>query len=281
MVQAYRERSQDVANNVEKITQAINAMSDYFRARGRVAAHGRGGSRGGPGAPLRSHLRRIWARRRNFPSSFAFSLLLRALDIGADPAYAEIVDRTLTHMAKGGSTTRSAAGFIATAWTSNGWCRISKRCSTTTPCWRGFILTRRARWTAGEFLQTAREIFDYVMREMTSPEGGFYSTQDADSEGEEGKFFVWTVAEVREVLGPDLAPIAERYFDVTAEGNFEGKNILHRTIDIRRRGDAVPPFAPQEMERRHRGNQPQAVRGRASGGSNRRATRRSSRPGTA
>src|SRR5208282_962561 len=101
----------------------------------------------------------------------------------------------------------------------------------------------------GEFLQTAREIFAYVLREMTSPEGGFYSTQDADSEGEEGKFFVWTVAEVRAVLGPELAPIAERYFDVTAEGNFEGKNILHRTIDI---GEAATLFhvAPQEMERR-------------------------------
>jgi uncharacterized protein YyaL (SSP411 family) len=83
-----------------------------------------------------------------------------------------------------------------------------------------------------EFLTVAREILDYVLREMTSPEGGFYSTQDADSEGEEGKFFIWTPAEVREVVGSDLAPIAERYFDVSEEGNFEGSNILHRTIDV-------------------------------------------------
>ncbi len=83
-----------------------------------------------------------------------------------------------------------------------------------------------------EFLNVAREILDYVLREMTSPEGGFYSTQDADSEGEEGKFFIWTPAEVREVVGSDLAPIAERYFDVSEGGNFEGRNILHRTIDV-------------------------------------------------
>jgi hypothetical protein len=101
----------------------------------------------------------------------------------------------------------------------------------------------------GEFVQVAREIFDYVLREMTSPEGGFYSTQDADSEGEEGKFFVWTQPEVRAVLGAGLAPIAERFFDVTAEGNFEGKNILHRTIDI---AEAAAMFhvTPQEMERK-------------------------------
>ena len=67
---------------------------------------------------------------------------------------------------------------------------------------------------------------------MTSPEGGFYSSQDADSEGEEGKFFVWQPAELQKVLGDDLAKIAARYFDVSEEGNFEGSNILHRTISV-------------------------------------------------
>src|SRR5208282_1677096 len=81
----------------------------------------------------------------------------------------------------------------------------------------------------GEFLQTAREIFAYVLREMTSPEGGFYSTQDADSEGEEGKFFIWTPEQADAVLGADLGAIAERYFDITIEGHFDGANIPHRT----------------------------------------------------
>ena len=62
-----------------------------------------------------------------------------------------------------------------------------------------------------EFLGVAREILDYVMREMTSPEGGFYAAQDADSEGEEGKFFVWTPEQVDAVVGPELGAIAERY----------------------------------------------------------------------
>jgi uncharacterized protein YyaL (SSP411 family) len=82
-----------------------------------------------------------------------------------------------------------------------------------------------------EFLRVAREILEYVLREMTSPEGGFYSSQDADSEGEEGKFFLWTPAEAREAIADEeLTKIAARYFDFSEEGNFEGRNILNRTI---------------------------------------------------
>jgi uncharacterized protein YyaL (SSP411 family) len=69
------------------------------------------------------------------------------------------------------------------------------------------------------------ETLDYIGREMTSPEVGFYSTQDADSEGEEGKFFVWTPDEIRPVLG-DQAKLFLVAYDVTERGNFEGKNIL-------------------------------------------------------
>jgi uncharacterized protein YyaL (SSP411 family) len=70
------------------------------------------------------------------------------------------------------------------------------------------------------------ETIDYVLREMTSPEGGFYSTQDADSEGHEGKFFVWTPAEIEAVLDSHTAAIFETYYGVSERGNFEGKNIL-------------------------------------------------------
>ena len=79
-----------------------------------------------------------------------------------------------------------------------------------------------------QFARVARDTCEYVLREMQSPDGGLYSTQDADSEGEEGKFFVWTTDELREVLGEaDAAPVAA-YFDVTPAGNWEGHSILHR-----------------------------------------------------
>ncbi len=77
------------------------------------------------------------------------------------------------------------------------------------------------------YRRIGEEILDYVLREMTGPEGGFYSTQDADSEGEEGKFYVWTPQEIQALLGDDDASIAEMVWGVTARGNFEGKNILH------------------------------------------------------
>src|SRR5258707_2989314 len=75
------------------------------------------------------------------------------------------------------------------------------------------------------FLEVAEDVLDYVLREMTAPEGGFYSATDADSEGEEGKIFVWTPAEVREALGD--AEAARRFcaaYDITEAGNFGRHN---------------------------------------------------------
>jgi uncharacterized protein YyaL (SSP411 family) len=76
-----------------------------------------------------------------------------------------------------------------------------------------------------EMRRVTEETLDYVLREMTDPAGGFYSAQDADSEGHEGKFFVWTADEIRAVLGPD-ADAAMAYWGVDRGSNFEGKNIL-------------------------------------------------------
>jgi uncharacterized protein YyaL (SSP411 family) len=72
-------------------------------------------------------------------------------------------------------------------------------------------------------------ILDYVLREMTHPEGGFYSTQDADSEGHEGKFFVWDFEEIRSAVSDEQAGLFCSYYNITEEGNFEGKNIPNVT----------------------------------------------------
>jgi uncharacterized protein len=77
-----------------------------------------------------------------------------------------------------------------------------------------------------ETRRVTEETIEWATREMLSPEGGFYSSLDADSEGEEGKFYVWSAAELQDVVGHD-AGLVSRYWDVTAGGNFEGHNILH------------------------------------------------------
>jgi uncharacterized protein YyaL (SSP411 family) len=79
------------------------------------------------------------------------------------------------------------------------------------------------------FADTAHEIFAYVLRDMTDPQGGFYSAEDADSEGVEGKFYVWTVEELRNVLPPEDADLAVRFFNVREEGNFAEEATGHRT----------------------------------------------------
>src|SRR5262249_39051265 len=81
--------------------------------------------------------------------------------------------------------------------------------------------------------QICIDTLDYVRREMTDRTGGFYSSQDADSEGEEGKFFVWTPQQVESLLGEEDARLFCRYFDITEFGNFEGHNILHVEEDIK------------------------------------------------
>ncbi len=80
---------------------------------------------------------------------------------------------------------------------------------------------------AAPYRRICEETLDYVLREMTDSAGGFYSTHDADSEGVEGKFYVWTTSELREALGVADAAIAENLWGVTEGGNFEGHKILH------------------------------------------------------
>ncbi len=95
----------------------------------------------------------------------------------------------------------------------------------------------------GEYERSAREIFTYVLRDMTSPEGGFYSAEDADSEGKEGFFYVWTPQEIRKHLGQDLGDLFCRFYDITPGGNFEeGMSIPHisRPLEVFAQIEKIP-----------------------------------------
>ena len=170
-----------------------------------------------------------------FPNTMALEFLLRIHqhrlrgEIGARSTNPEmeIVETSLQHMADGGIYDQLGGGFH----------RYSVDAEWLVPhfekmLYDNALLSRlylHAYLVTGKvsYRRIAEETLDYVVREMTSPEGGFYSTQDADSEGEEGKFFLWTPAEIETVLPPGDAALFMHYYDVTRQGNFEGKNILH------------------------------------------------------
>ncbi len=116
-----------------------------------------------------------------------------------------------------GSTTSSAAGSRGTPWTGSGWSRTSRRCSTTTPsCWAS---TPGGADPLGE--RVAAETADFLVRELGTAEGGFAAALDADSEGEEGRFYVWTPAQLREALGEQDGAWAAALLEVTTVGTFE------------------------------------------------------------
>src|SRR5437016_6166620 len=84
------------------------------------------------------------------------------------------------------------------------------------------------------YAEIAEQIFAYVLRDMTDPEGAFYCAEDADSEGEEGKFYVWKPDEIIAVLGTELGELYCELYNITAEGNFEGHsipNLIEQTIE--------------------------------------------------
>jgi uncharacterized protein YyaL (SSP411 family) len=101
-----------------------------------------------------------------------------------------------------------------------------------------------------EYARTAREILDYVLRDMTSPQGGFFSAEDADSEGEEGKFYVWTAEELQETLDKEEFKLFIRLFDVHESGNFEkGGNILRQMSNLVDAASVLKMSEPDLYER--------------------------------
>ncbi len=167
-----------------------------------------------------------------FPQPMNLEFLIRAHLRTGDPEPLEQVTFTLRQMARGGIYDQIGGGFhrysVDSLWLVP---HFEKMLYDNAQLSRVYL---HAYQLTGDtfFKHIATEIYDYILREMTTYEGAFYSTTDADSEGEEGLFFIWSIAELQELLGDD-APIAIEYWGVTARGNFEGHNILHVPNDDR------------------------------------------------
>src|SRR5262249_51724515 len=167
-----------------------------------------------------------------FPNEAAFELFLRVHHATGEPSYREMVLHTLRQMARGGMYDQIGGGFhrysVDERWLVPHFEKMLYDNAQLVPLYLSAYQASGDRF----FPPIAADTLAYVTREMRSPEGGFYSTQDADSEGEEGKFFLWDVAEVHRILGDDVAEMVCRYWDITEYGNFEHRNILHVTLDV-------------------------------------------------
>lgn len=162
-----------------------------------------------------------------FPPSMTLEFLLRFWKRTGKTEALEMVRKTADEMAAGGIYDQLGGGFhryaVDAIWLVP---HFEKMLYDNAQLARLYLHLFQA--TKEQFYgRIATETLDYVLREMTDSSGGFFSSQDADSEGEEGKFFVWTPAEIREALEASAADRLIDFYGVTEEGNFEGKNILH------------------------------------------------------
>jgi uncharacterized protein YyaL (SSP411 family) len=237
------------AKEREKVEEQADQIAQYLRDGSGTALQGRGiEAVGAPSYDMLSTASRKLAAdfdaqhggfgsAPKFPNTMALEFLVRVHlhrqkgEISENEkglfSEQEIVTSTLHHMAYGGIYDQLGGGFH----------RYSVDAEWLVPHFEKMLYDNAllSRVYLHAYLVTndplygriVEETLDYVVREMTSPEGGFYSTQDADSEGEEGKFFLWTPQEIKQLLDPHDAQLFMAYYDVTPRGNFEGQNILH------------------------------------------------------
>jgi len=228
---AYRNKPGDIARTAASVREMYASATEHARSAGPLTSELLDGAYrsladrhderygGFEGAP-------------KFPQTMSLDFLLQYwARTGTENALA-MVSRSFLHMAHGGIYDQIGGGFA----------RYSVDAMWLVPHFEKMIydnalLVRLGAhlWQATGDIEVKRitqETIDWALREMRSPEGGFYSSLDADSEGHEGKFYVWSAAELDELLGSD-APIASEYWGVTQDGNFEGKNILSVVLDER------------------------------------------------
>jgi uncharacterized protein YyaL (SSP411 family) len=163
-------------------------------------------------------------------------------DGGGDSRFFELVELTLEHMCEGGIYDHLGGGFSRYAVDEKWLVPHFEKMLYDNAQLLEVLALAFARSGRPLFRRRAEETVAWLEREMTTPGGAFCASLDADSEGEEGKFYVWSQAEIESVLGQPDAPFFTEHYDVTAQGNFEGHNILNRLNGLRQ-GREGPPAA--------------------------------------
>ena len=222
---AYRHRRPDVEKTTTQLREFFAATTHPTRSTGALTA-----------ALLERAYRQLaqdydaadggFGGAPKFPQAMALDSVLRYWARTRTPFALEIVGRSFRAMSRGGIYDQLGGGFARYA-VDDRWLvpHFEKM------LYDNALLARLGvhLWQASKDAEVRRvteETLDWALRELGAPDGGFYSSLDADSEGEEGKFYLWSRAEIDAVLGSE-APLAAQYWGVTADGNFEGRNIFH------------------------------------------------------
>ena len=223
---AYKNRRGDLEEQAQRLTDAIGRT-------GSLSASG-----GAPGEEVLSEATAKllqyfdeqyggFGDQPKFPQPMTLEFAMSQYRRGGDEDVLGIAEHTLQQMAAGGIYDHLGGGFhrysVDRVWLVP---HFEKMLYDNAQLLRAYLHAWQINGRR-EHLQVVEETVDYVLREMTAPEGGFYSAQDADSEGEEGKFFVWTAEEIERMLGKEEAALLGRCYGVTPAGNFEGKTILN------------------------------------------------------
>ncbi len=235
---AWRDRRAELLEQAGQVTLSLSRMSKLATSEGQAL----------PGTDvLNAALQQIgsqfdpewggFGRAPKFPQAMTLELCLRAHAHNGGDGARTVVETSLDAMASGGMYDHLGGGFA----------RYSVDAFWMVPHFEKMLYDQAllARVYLHAWLQLGeerwRQVLDetiaYVLRDLRQPEGGFSSAEDADSEGEEGRFYVWRIEDIEAVLGPELAPAAIEWYGVTKAGNFEGSNILHRPV----RGDLIRP----------------------------------------
>lgn len=166
-----------------------------------------------------------------FPIGYQYSFMLRQFASTHDARALYLVEKTLTMMQRGGIYDHLGGGFsrysVDEKWLVPHFEKMlydnAILAQTYLEAWQ---ITKKTQYRT-----ISEDILKYVLRDMTHKDGGFYSAEDADSEGHEGLFYTWEYEEIQKILGED-ADVFCRFYDVTPEGNFEHRNILHTPLSI-------------------------------------------------
>ena len=227
VAEAYRDRRNEVDASSHRIVNAISSQSrarmsvepieqSMFHSAYRHLAPEFDWQNGGIGL------------QPKFPQPMLYEFLLTHSALQKNDAALEFVELTLTKMARGGIYDQIGGGFHRYSVDSVWLVPHFEKMLYDNGQLASLYLHAWEQTGNSFFAQIVEETLNYLAREMRhQPSGAFYSATDADSEGEEGKFFVWQVPEMQSVLGEELSNIAELYWDVSRFGNFEGQNILY------------------------------------------------------